>query len=129
MTTEIFPQKLIIKEVLYELLKWHQDLLNLLRIINKRPKLSQRKLAKDLGFSLGKLNYCLKALKIKGLVKIDNFKNNPNKINYMYILTPKGFSEKTKLTINFMNLKMQEYDELRKEIQEQAIQLEVKIKK
>ena len=95
-----------------------QDLLNLLRIINKRPKLSQRKLAKDLGFSLGKLNYCLKALKTKGLVKIDNFKNNPNKINYMYILTPKGFSEKTKLTINFMNLKMQEYDELRKEMQE-----------
>ncbi len=95
-----------------------QDLLNLLRTINKKPKLSQRKLAKDLGFSLGKLNYCLKALKTKGLVKIDNFKNNPNKINYMYILTPKGFSEKTKLTINFMHLKMQEYDELRKEIQE-----------
>ena len=93
-----------------------QDLLNLLRIIKKKPKLSQRQLAKNLGFSLGKLNYCLKALKTKGLVKIENFKNNPSKINYMYILTPKGISEKTKLTINFMQLKMKEYDELKKEI-------------
>jgi len=93
-----------------------QDLLNLLRTISKKPKLSQRGLAKNLGFSLGKLNYCLKALKTKGLIKIENFKTNPNKINYIYILTPKGISEKTKLTINFMRLKIQEYDELKKEI-------------
>ena len=82
-----------------------QDLLNLLRIIKKKPKLSQRELAKNMGFSLGKLNYCLNALKIKGLVKIKNFKNNPNKVNYMYILTPKGISERAKLTINFMKKK------------------------
>tara|TARA_B100001093_G_C26118858_1_gene714043 strand:- start:95 stop:397 length:303 start_codon:yes stop_codon:yes gene_type:complete len=95
----------------------NQDQLNLLRQINNKPELSQRKLAKNLGFSLGKLNYCLKALKNKGLVKIQNFEKNPNKINYIYILTPKGISKKTKLTINFMKKKLQEYDELKSEIQ------------
>ena len=75
-------------------------------------------MASDLGFSLGKLNYCLRALKKKGLVKITNFKKNPNKLNYIYILTPKGISEKTKLTINFMKRKMKEYDELKKELDE-----------
>ena len=73
-------------------------------------------MAKDLGFSLGKLNYCLKALKEKGLVKIDNFKKNPNKINYFYVLTPKGISKKTQMTINFMKRKMKEYDELKQEV-------------
>ena len=95
----------------------NQDQLNLLRQINNRPKLSQRQLAKNLGFSLGKLNYCLKALKNKGLVKIKNFEQNPNKINYIYMLTPKGISKKTKLTINFMKRKLQEYDELKSEIE------------
>ena len=93
-----------------------QDLLNLLRIIKKKPKLSQRELAKNLGFSLGKLNYCLNAIKNKGFIKIENFKNNPNKVNYIYILTPKGISEKAKLTINFMKKKIKEYEELRAEI-------------
>jgi EPS-associated MarR family transcriptional regulator len=96
----------------------NQDLLNLLRIIRKQPKLSQRALARYLGFSLGKLNYCLKSLKIKGFVKIENFKKNPKKLNYFYILTPKGISKKTQLTINFMKRKMHEYDELKKEIEE-----------
>ena len=73
-------------------------------------------MAEELDFSLGKLNYCLKALKNKGLIKIRNFQNSPNKTNYLYVLTPKGISEKTKLTINFMKLKMKEYDELREEI-------------
>ena len=91
-------------------------MINLLRIINKKPNLSQRELAKNMGFSLGKLNYCLNASKIKGLVKIKNFKNNPNKVNYMYILTPKGISEKAKLTINFMKRKIKEYEELKAEV-------------
>ncbi|MDC3043075.1 MarR family EPS-associated transcriptional regulator [Candidatus Pelagibacter sp.] len=95
----------------------NQDQFNLLRQINNRPKLSQRQLAKNLGFSLGKLNYCLKALKNKGLVKIKNFEQNPNKINYIYVLTPKGISKKTKLTINFMKKKLKEYDELKSEIE------------
>ena len=93
-----------------------QDLLNLLRIIKKKPKLSQRELAKNLGFSLGKLNYCLNAIKNKGFIKIENFKNNPNKANYIYILTPKGISEKAKLTINFMKRKIKEYEELKAEV-------------
>ncbi len=93
-----------------------QDHLNLLRKIKNKPESSQRELAEELGFSLGKLNYCLKALKAKGLIKMSNFKKNPDKINYIYVLTPRGISEKTKLTINFMRLKMKEYDELKNEI-------------
>ena len=93
-----------------------QDYLNLLRQIKKKPVTSQRELADELGFSLGKLNYCLKALKNKGLIKMKNFEKNPNKINYIYVLTPRGITEKTKLTLNFMKRKMKEYDELKKEI-------------
>lgn len=93
-----------------------QDHLNVLRKVEKNPESTQRELAEQLGFSLGKLNYCLKALQSKGFVKIENFKKNPKKINYIYVLTPKGISEKTKLTINFMKRKMKEYDELKKEI-------------
>jgi len=94
----------------------NQDHFNVLRKIKEKPESSQRMLAEELGFSLGKLNYCLKALKVKGLIKILNFKKNPNKLNYVYILTPKGISQKTKLTLNFMKQKMKEYDELKKEI-------------
>ena len=97
-------------------MKNNQDFLNLLRKIKKNPSFSQRKLAGELGFSLGKLNYCLKALKSKGLIKIENFKKNPDKLGYIYVLTPKGIAEKTKLTINFMKRKMSEYDELKKEL-------------
>ena len=97
----------------------NQDNLNLLRKINNKPMASQRKLAEELGFSLGKLNYCLKALKDKGLVKIRGFEKNLHKMNYIYALTPRGIGEKTKLTLNFMKRKMQEYDELKKEIKKQ----------
>ena len=97
-------------------MKENPDHFDVLRKIQKKPKSTQRELAEELGFSLGKLNYCLKSLQVKGLVKIQNFKKNPNKLNYIYVLTPKGMSQKTKLTINFMKRKMKEYDELRKEI-------------
>jgi EPS-associated MarR family transcriptional regulator len=96
----------------------NQDHFNVLRKIQNKPESTQRELAKELGFSLGKLNYCLKALKYKGLIKINNFKKNPKKFNYIYIITPKGIGEKTKLTINFMKRKMEEYDELEKEIKD-----------
>ena len=98
------------------MLKNTQDYLNVLRKIKNKPKSSQRELAKELGFSLGKLNYCLRALKSKGLIKMNNFRKNPHKINYIYVLTPKGISEKTKLTVNFMRQKMKEYDELKREL-------------
>ena len=94
----------------------NQDQFNVLRKINKSKKLSQRKLASMLGFSLGKMNYCLKSLKHKGLIKISHFGKNKNKLNYIYILTPHGIATKTRLTINFMKKKMKEYDELRKEL-------------
>ena len=96
--------------------KDNQDHFNVLRKIQSKPNSTQRELAVDLGFSLGKLNYCLKALNKKGWVKINNFRNNKNKLNYIYILTPKGIAEKTKLTFNFMKIKMKEYDELKKEL-------------
>jgi EPS-associated MarR family transcriptional regulator len=96
----------------------NQDYFNVLRKIRSKPKSTQRELAEELGFSLGKLNYCLKALMKKGLVKMDNFEKNPNKINYIYILTPKGIREKTKLTLNFMKRMIKEYDTLKKEIKD-----------
>ncbi len=92
------------------------DQFNVLRKIKSNPNSSQRQLAYELGFSLGKINYCLQALNSKGLIKIKNFQKNPNKFGYVYILTPKGIAAKTRLTINFMKRKMKEYDELKKEI-------------
>lgn len=98
-------------------MKIENDHFEVLRKIQKKRQTSQRELAEELGFSLGKLNYCLKALKKKGLIKLQNFQRQPNKINYLqYIITPKGISERTKLTINFMKRKMKEYDELKKEL-------------
>ena len=93
-----------------------QDHFDLLRKIKERPASTQRELASELGFSLGKLNYCLKSLKKKGHIKLKNFQNSKNKINYAYILTPRGLAIKTKLTVNFMKRKMKEYDELAKEL-------------
>jgi len=93
-----------------------QNYLDILRSIEKKPGITQRKMATNLGFSLGKLSYCLKSLKQKGYVKINNFKKSERKIRYIYKLTPSGISEKTKLTINFMKRKMKEYEELKKEL-------------
>ena len=96
----------------------NQDDLNVLRKIQNRPETTQRQLAKELGFSLGKLNYCLKALQKKGWVKLENFRKKNNKINYLqYVITPRGIVQRTKLTINFMKRKMKEYDELKKELE------------
>ena len=94
----------------------NQDHFDVLRKISNKPQSSQRELAEELGFSLGKLNYCIKALQYKGLIKIRNFQKNPNKINYIYVLTPRGIAQKTKLTLNFMKRKMKEFDELKKEL-------------
>ena len=93
------------------------DHFQVLRKIQKKPESSQRELAKELGFSLGKLNYCLKALQKKGLVKLTNFQKKKDKIKYLqYMVTPKGIAYRTKLTIDFMKRKMREYDELQKEL-------------
>ena len=98
-------------------MKDKQDHFEILRRIQRKPESSQRELAEKLGFSLGKLNYCLKSLQKKGLVKLQNFQKKSNKINYLrYVITPKGISERTRLTINFMKRKMKEYDELKEEL-------------
>ena len=93
-----------------------RETLSVLRKIEKNSNATQREMATDLGYSIGKLNYCIKKLQIKGLIKINNFKKNPNKLNYIYVLTPKGVSEKAKLTINYMKRIALEYDELKKDL-------------
>ena len=100
-------------------MKNNLDEFEVLKKIQKKPKTSQRELASELGFSLGKLNYCLRALKKKGFVKLQTFQKSKDKIKRLqYIITPQGISERTKLTINFMKRKMKEYDELKKELEE-----------
>ena len=98
-----------------------QDYLEILIKISKKSEISQRKLAQELGFSLGKLNYCIKELHKKGLIKIQNFNKNKKKSNYLYFLTPQGLSSKTKLTMDFMKKKLKEYDELKLEIDDKDI--------
>ena len=98
-------------------MKNKDELLKILREIEKNPNISQRELAANVNFSLGKLNYCLSALKIKGLIKMKNFQNNKKKIRYIYILTPKGLAKKTSMAINFLKRKMKEYDEIKRELE------------
>ena len=95
------------------------DHFEILRKIEKKPQATQRQLAEELGFSLGKLNYCLRELKIKGYVKIKNFKENKKKISYFYMLTPSGMTMKKNLIVDFMKIKMKEYDELKEDITNQ----------
>ena len=92
-------------------------------LIHKHPSISQRKLAKETGVSLGSMHYCLKALAEKGWVKAGNFKNNPDKSVYLYLLTPEGISHKSKLAIDFLRRKKQEYDELKREIEQLSEEL------
>ena len=93
-----------------------QDEFEILRKIHGDKRSTQRILSTQLGFSLGKLNYCLQKLKEHGLIRIKRFNDSENKIGYMYALTPRGMRERTKLTINYMKQKMIEYDELKKEL-------------
>ena len=90
----------------------------LLRLLEANPGTSQRELARELGISLGKTNYCLQALVRKGLVKATNFKNSHNKAAYMYLLTPRGVESKATLTMKYLQIKMREYEALRVEIEE-----------
>ncbi|HEY7985298.1 MAG TPA: MarR family EPS-associated transcriptional regulator [Methylophilaceae bacterium] len=90
----------------------------ILKLIAERPEISQRELAQKLDISLGKTNYCLKALIERGLVKVSNFRNNKNKLAYMYLLTPSGIEDRASTTLNFLKWKMKEYELLQKEIEE-----------
>ena len=90
----------------------------LLKLIESNPAIQQREMAKAMGVSLGKANYCLQALVQKGLVKMDNFRRSDNKLAYSYLLTPSGIEEKTRLTVNFLKNKLAEYEVIRNEIEE-----------
>lgn len=90
----------------------------LIRLLEANPEMSQRDVARELGISLGKTNYCLRALIRKGLIKAANFKNSQNRTAYMYLLTPHGIEEKAKLTLRFLQIKMREYETLRVEIKQ-----------
>lgn len=91
--------------------------LQVLKLLQADPTLSQRQLAERLGVSLGKANYCLRALVEKGLVKLGNFGRNPNKRKYAYILTPAGLEEKTRITMRFLARKQAEFEAIRREIE------------
>ena len=97
----------------------HQEIhLKVLRCLKNDPEITQRELAKELGVSLGKANYCLKALIDKGLVKVTNFKNSNNKSAYIYLLTLKGIEEKSHITLRYLKQKVEEYELLQREIDE-----------
>ena len=101
----------------------NQDIrLDLLRKLEINPRYTQRELSREVGVSLGKINYCMKKLTEKGLIKLSNFTHNQNKMGYAYLLTPSGVEEKTRLTISFLKRKIVEYEILKKEIN--ALQLE-----
>ena len=93
----------------------NKDFFEILRKL-KKPSSYTKTTAKELNFSLGKINYCLQELKKKGLIKISNFSKSENKNKYIYVLTPKGITEKSKITLRFLREKMREYEELKKEI-------------
>ena len=100
-----------------------QDIrLDLLRKLESNPHFTQRELSRDVGVSLGKVNYCMKKLTEKGLIKITNFTHNPNKMSYAYLLTSTGIEEKSRLTFSFLKRKIVEYEILKKEIN--TLQLE-----
>lgn len=88
----------------------------ILKLVEANPEISQRELAKSLGISLGKANFCLKALIDVGLLKVTNFRNSKNKLAYMYLLTPTGMEEKSSITVRFLKSKIQEYELLQAEI-------------
>ena len=94
-----------------------------LRILEQTPRISQRELGKEMGVSLGKVNYCLKALVDKGMVKVSNIKNSANKWAYFYVLTPRGMEAKARISVRFLQRKLEEYETLRAEIDQ--LQIEV----
>ena len=97
----------------------------LLKALEDNPNTSQRELAREVGYSLGKLNYCLNALKEKGWVKAENFRNSQNKTAYLYKLTPSGITEKARVTRRFLQRKLEEHEALQHEIERLKQEVEV----
>ena len=92
--------------------------LRVLRLLQANPHLTQRELADELGVSLGKVNYCMKELLVKGLIKMRNFGSSRNKLSYAYLLTPSGVTAKARLTAEYLRIKLTEYESLKREIQQ-----------
>jgi hypothetical protein len=101
--------------------------LQVLRRLHQTPEVSQRRLAKELGISLGSINFCFQALVEKGWVKMQNFSRSNNKLRYAYLLTPVGVAQKSKLTAEFMKRKVAEYEALKLEIE--SLRSEISIEK
>lgn len=120
---QIYLQGMAVAYLIFFSQLFFQNLLNqkdirldLLRKLESSPECTQRELSKEMGVSLGKVNYCIRKLTEKGLIKITNFKQNPNKVGYAYLLTPQGIEEKSRLTFAFLKRKIIEYEILKKEI-------------
>ena len=105
--------------------KTQETHLKVLRHLEDNPSVTQRELAEALGISLGKTNYCMKALISKGMVKAKNFKNSANKRAYLYILTPKGIEAKARISVRFLQRKVEEYEALKIEIDQLKTELEI----
>ena len=102
----------------------HEIRYRLFKLLDDDPNLTQRQMAEQMGISLGKFNYCLNELVKKGFVKINRFKSSDNKAAYMYILTPRGVEEKSKITIRFLKRKMQEFEKIKQQIKEISMDVE-----
>ena len=98
----------------------------LLKILSEDSSLTQREMSRRMGISLGKLNYCLTELAKKGFVKIHRFKDSSNRTKYMYLLTPRGMEEKTRVAMNFLKSKVKEYEEIKRQIKELSVEIEGK---
>ena len=115
----------LILDLLFSVLMNKQDIrLDLLRRLESNPEYTQRELSQEMGVSLGKVNYCMKKLTEKGLIKLTNFTHNPNKMGYAYLLTPSGIEEKSRLTFSFLKRKVIEYEILKIEINELKLESE-----
>ncbi len=97
---------------------------NLIKILSQETNLTQRDMAKKIGISLGKVNYCVSELAKKGFIEINRFKVSKNKIRYFYILTPRGVEEKSRLTLSFLKRKVSEYEEIKHQIRKLALEVE-----
>ena len=98
----------------------------LLKILSEDSSLTQREMSRRMGISLGKLNYCLTELAKRGFVKIHRFKDSSNKTKYMYLLTPRGMEEKTRVAMSFLKSKVREYEEIKRQIKELSVEIEGK---
>ena len=105
----------------------HEIRYRIFRLLDDDPNLTQRHMAREIGLSLGKFNYCLTELVKKGFVKINRFKSSENKAAYMYLLTPHGIEEKTKITVTFLKRKINDYEKIKQEIQKLKKEVETEV--